>query len=323
VSRVGGGRWLLATYPRDYAKEHGEQILATFAETRRDDRPRRIPLVREILALLYGGLVTRPRHAARGPVPWWADGLHLGVFVLALTAFAPSAVIDYHAILNQIHGSGAVRAPAWWYPWAALLPLLIALALMRGWARVALVPAAIMAFGEARFLLGAPGHPLGGDHLLLRPRFVYSAYPAGTTLPTFVILAGLIVLAVRRRPRTLRHRSWLWWLPVLASAAAAHIWYMPPAALRWPRIPDEWWSSLSAYLVVTLVVLTLWATAVSGDLRWALAVGVTVTAQEISTLHNLPVTLRQHNTDTVLFSGGAMLVLAVLVMTARTARRRT
>jgi hypothetical protein len=320
VSRVDGGRWLLATYPRDYRKEHGAEILATLAETRRDDRPRRIPPVREVLGLLRGGLAIRPRHTARGPVPWWADGLHLGVFVLALTAFAPSATNDYHAIVREIR-HGSVHSP-WWYPWASLLPLFLALALMRGWARVALVPAAIMAYGEVRFLFGSPGHPLGGDRFLLVPRFVYAAYPAGLTLPTLVILAGLVVLAVRRRPRTLRHRSWLWWLPVVVSGVAAKIWRMPPAALRWPRLPEEWWSSLSVYLVVTLLVLAVWATAVSGDLRWALAVGVTVAAQEVSTLHNFPVTLRQHNADTILFSGGAMLGLAVLVMTARTARRR-
>jgi hypothetical protein len=208
------------------------------------------------------------------------------------------------------------------YPWSPVLPLLVALALMRGWARVALMPAAVMAYGEARFLFGSSGHPLGGDRFLVVPRFVYSVYPAGTTLPTFVIVAGLVVLAVRRRPRTLRHRSWLWWLPVIVPGVAAEIWRVPPTALRWPRVPEEWWSSLSAYLVIALVVLAVWATAVSGDLRWSLAVGITVAAQEVVTLHNLPVSLRQHNADTIVFSGGAVLVLATLLLTARTARRR-
>jgi hypothetical protein len=319
VNHTKGGRWLLATYPRDYRKEHGAEILATLAATGREDRPGGIPPVREVLGLLRGGLAIRPRHTARGPVPWWADGLHLGVFVLALTAFAPSA---YDAIVRQIQHSGPVHGPPWWYSWSSLLPLLVALTLMRGWVRVALVPAAVMAYGEARFLLGSPGNPLGGDRFLVVPRFVYSVYPAGTTLPTFVIVAGLVVLAVRRRPRTLRHRSWLWWLPVILSVVAAEIWHMPPAALRWPRVPEEWWSSMSAYLVVGLVVLAVWATAVSGDLRWSLAVGITIAAQEAVTLHNLPVTLHQHNADTIVFSGGALLVLATLLLTARTAHRR-
>lgn len=319
MNRAEGGRWLLATYPRDYRKKHGAEILATLAATRRDDRRGGIPPVREVFGLLRGGLAIRPRHTARGPVPWWADGLHLGVFILALTAFAPPA---YYAIVRQIQHSGSLHGPPGWYPWSSLLPLLVALALMRGWARVALVPAAVMALGEARFLLGSPGHPLGGDRLLVVPRFVYSVYPAGRTLPTFVIVAGLAVLAIRRRPRTLRHRSWLWWVPVVVSGVAAEIWRVPPAALRWPRVPEEWWSSLSAYLVLALIVLAVWATAVSGDLRWSLAIGITVAAQEVVTLHNLPVSLRQHNADTIVFSGGAVLVLATLLLTARTARRR-
>jgi hypothetical protein len=65
-----------SSYPRGYRREHGPEILATLAKT---SRPGRIPPVREIVGLLRGGLATRPRHAAQGPVPWWADGVHLGI----------------------------------------------------------------------------------------------------------------------------------------------------------------------------------------------------------------------------------------------------
>jgi hypothetical protein len=316
VSRLDGRRWLLAAYPRDYREQYGPEILATLAQS---TRPGRIPPMREIIGLVRGGMATRPRHTAEGPVPWWADGIHLGIFVLALTAFAPGAANLYDAVAGEAQHPGFLFSP-WWYPWSDLLPLLIALALMRGRAWIALPPAVAMAFGQIRFLVASPARHQGIDLFPAIPLFDQPASTPRQALPSLLILAGLMVLVARRRPM-LRHRSWCWWLPVLIAGCAQEIWTEPPHYLAWPG-PQAQWAILPAYLTVVLLVLALWATAISGDLRWTLAFGITVTAQELATVNGLPATLREHDTTTILYSGGAALLMAVMVLTTRRAHRR-
>lgn len=316
MNRLKGGRWLLVAYPRSYRRQHGPEILATLALT---TRPGRIPPVREIVGLVRGGLATRPRHAAQGPVPWWADGVHLGIFILALAAFAPGSANLYDAVVGEIRHPGFLFNP-WWYPWSNLLPLLIALALMRGRVWIALPPAVAMAFGQIRFLYVSPAHHQGIDLFPSVPLFDLPASTPRQALPSLLILAGLIVLAARRLP-TLRHRSWCWWLPVLIAVCAQEISNEAPRFLQWPA-PQAQWATLPAYLTVVLLVLAVWATAISGDLRWTLAFGITVAAQELATINGLSATLREHDTTTILYSGGAALLAAVMVLTTRRARRR-
>jgi hypothetical protein len=183
---------------------------------------------------------------------------------------------------------------------------------MRGRVWIALPPAVIMAYGQIRLLF---------DPFPSIPSFDQPAYTPRQALPSLLILAGLIVLAARRLP-PLRHRSWCWWLPVLIAGCAHEIANEPPHYLLWPDSGTQW-AILPAYLTVVLLASAVWATAMSGDLRWTLAFGVIIAAQELSTLHRLPATLRAHDSATVLSCGGATLLAAVMVLIAHRARRRT
>ena len=81
------------------------------------------------MALIRGGAIARARGTAAGPVPWWADGIHLGVFVIALAACTLTAAKVLDATIGLTTHFSFHDMPWWWEPWDNLLPMLVALAL--------------------------------------------------------------------------------------------------------------------------------------------------------------------------------------------------
>jgi hypothetical protein len=310
--------WALAFYPRSYRAEHGQEILATLAEATGPDR--RIPPLREIGGLLSAGALARVRAAADGAVSWWADGIHLGVFVLALLAFAPNALHLLHSFYALAQGDTANFWPVGWYP---LLPLAIAVALMRGWVWAAFPPAVVMAIQYGRFFHGRsllPSLPYYGPVLMY-----------GTeALPPLLIVIGLLVLAARGR-RPLRHRSWLWWSPVLLAVLGQqffHWWviFSPTQTWWWPQI-SRYWTVSSPMLEIILAIqaalflLTIWATRVTGDLRWALATAIYLVTGELSAIRNIGFELTHPTLVNTTVVGTATGLLIVFGLVARSTRK--
>ncbi|HEX2313185.1 MAG TPA: hypothetical protein VHJ17_05605, partial [Thermomonospora sp.] len=180
-------RLLLRAYPAGYRARHGAEMLGMLMEI---SGPRRLPPPRETWALLGGGLATRARRAVERPGAWWADGLHLGVLLLALANLA------YAALDHTRPGETAAI-------WVAVSAALV-LALLRGMARTALPLALVVAFGVSRSMLFGTG-ALGW------PGFDGPAYHNWISLaPYGAMAAGALVLAARPA-REARARSW-WWL---------------------------------------------------------------------------------------------------------------
>ncbi|MDN3355602.1 hypothetical protein [Actinomadura sp. DC4] len=78
-------RRLLRAYPPAYRQAHGEEIIGTLLQASGD---RRLPSPVEAAGLIGGGVTARMRAATAHPVAWWADGLHLGVLLIALANLA-------------------------------------------------------------------------------------------------------------------------------------------------------------------------------------------------------------------------------------------
>jgi hypothetical protein len=310
--------WALAFYPRSYRAEHGQEILATLAEATGPDR--RVPPLREIGGLLRAGAVARVRATAGGAVSWWADGIHLGVFVLALLAFAPNAWDLLTCFYRGPHGQPATF---WSFGLFPLLPLAIAVALMRGWVWAALPPAVVMAFQYGRHFHGRsllPSLPHYGPYLMY-----------GTeALPPLLIVVGLLVLAARGR-RPLRHRSWLWWSPVLLAVLGEyffHWWvnFSPTQTWWWPQV-TRYWTISSPMLEIILAIqavlflLTIWATKVTGDLRWALATAIYLATGELSAIRNIGVEVTHPDLMTAAVVGTATGLLIMVSVVARHTRK--
>lgn len=242
---------LLLAYPADYRATHGAEIVGTLLETAEPGRAR--PAPREAAGLIKGGLAARARKAAEGPVSWWADGLHLGLFLLALINLT-YAVADYLP---------AYQGPfAWaWFTCS----LLLAVALLRGWVWAALPIAAFASFD----LVALAHSPWGA-------RMAYDL-GAGSSFPSvppglyrtnqmffWILTAGLLVLAARRTIRPpLRHRSWAWLaIPPIALAVA---W----AAYR-PAGNESLWPFTMA-LEAGLLLAGLAATMLAASPRWVVA----------------------------------------------------
>ncbi|GAB2842148.1 hypothetical protein GCM10027176_52570 [Actinoallomurus bryophytorum] len=307
--------WVLALYPRSYRAEHGQEILATLAEATGPDR--RVPPLREIGGLLSAGALARVRATADGAVSWWADGIHLGVFVLALLAFAPNTVQLLHSFNENLPGATAPFYPAAWFP---LLPLVISVALMRGWVWVALPPAVVMAVQYGRYFHGRsllPSLPDYGPDL----------FNGTDALPPLLIVAGLLVLAARGR-RPLRHRSWLWWSPVLLVVLGQPVFHWwadnsPIQTLWWPQITTMSSPMRGIILVIqaAMFLLTIWATKVTGDLRWALATAVYLATVELSAIRNIGFELAHPDLMTATVVGTATGLLAMFGLAARRTRK--
>jgi hypothetical protein len=248
-------RRLLRAYPPAYRRAHGEEILGTLMEA---SEGRERPSVREAASLIGGGLTARVRRSVERPVPWWADGLHLGIFLTALSTMAPGTVESLYYGFST-HGAG-------WIVGSTVLVL----ALWRGWVRTALPLALIGAF-----LVGRP--PFGLAYALPGVGSTYGSW--GLVGPYPVVAAGLVILAVGPS-RRLRPRS-LWWLavPVIAIASAhLNMQVNAPFALGW-AVPT----------VTELLLLSagVWATAVVRDLRWLLSAAIFIVPGNVPLLYFL------------------------------------
>src|SRR5262249_30290357 len=126
-------RNLLRAYPKVYRQWHGEELIGTLMAA--SDPQARRPALREVFALIAGGFAARARNARAAGAPWWVDGLQLGVLVVATTTFAMK--IDVWAY------PGYVVRPIW-----TLGAVVLMVAIIRGWARLAL-PLALIAALDA------------------------------------------------------------------------------------------------------------------------------------------------------------------------------
>ncbi|MFC1419287.1 hypothetical protein [Streptacidiphilus cavernicola] len=267
-------RWyraLLFGYPREYRERHGDELVGTLLEAAPS---RRLPSPRESASLLDAGLLARLR-TGLDLVPAWADGLRLGLLLLALTQAG--------TLLGSLSGSQQ-RADL-----PVLLPaaLLAALALLRGTmvaaAVLGLVPALVTTYQTLRL----PAH--GTDLLVgfFSSRTIAMSAGAGGwlspgTAQFWLIAVGSLVLAVHRRTRgALPRRSW-GWLAVLLVQAGFTAWsrtLLLPAP-RPPAFPTPGGATLAAMLApplvatVCLLLLALRATVAIRDPRWMVAAGV-------------------------------------------------
>ncbi|GLY76062.1 hypothetical protein [Actinoallomurus iriomotensis] len=182
-------RRLMRAYPPAYRQAHGEEIIGTLLQASAD---RRLPSPREAAGLIGGGVTARMRAATEHPVAWWADGLHLGILLIALTNLA----------LNLAYVSAPSIASA---PWE-IGYVVLSVALVRGWLWVALPIAVVVAIPAVDFVFSArvPG--------------VF----AGLAVQYLAVAAGSVVLALRRS-RGLRRRSYVWLAVPVIAWAAAHV----------------------------------------------------------------------------------------------------
>lgn len=179
---------LLFTYPPAYRKADGEEMVGTLLEAARPDQ--RFPAPRETTSLLLSGLRTRAHQAARqSPRRLWADGLQLGVLLIVL--------------VNLGH---ALQAPFPFPLWIALVAI-TALAVLRGWARTALIAATVSALAAARPLLPQVSLP-----------WWLPGYGDWSVVARYAVPAAVLIVLALARIGSPRPRSW-WWLVLPAAAA--------------------------------------------------------------------------------------------------------
>ncbi|GAA2290963.1 hypothetical protein GCM10010149_42680 [Nonomuraea roseoviolacea subsp. roseoviolacea] len=259
-------RRLLLAYPRKYRAAHGDELLDVLLESAAPGRS--VPEPREVWGLLLGGVRSRIIDQARGSA--WVDGLHLGVTAAAVANLA--ALLPYAGSLPL---------------WTALSALAL-LAISRGWVRTAIpltgvvaAKAVALAGGCQVFdltLLPVPPSPLARQMLFQfgSPLTVAAGYA--------LALAGLLVLARRRRP--LRVRSWWWWAAVVAVA-----WSGPP----WMPQDTVYPLSLSRVAVEVVVFgLAVTGAYLARDLRWALASGLYLLVASAELILHAGELTRQH-----------------------------
>jgi hypothetical protein len=201
-------RRLLLTYPREYRREHEEEILATLVDA--SEPGRRWPSLRETRDLLAGGLRTRALLAAReGGRALWADGLRLGVALLLAVRIA-----DYTMWIHGIPTIDGNSVPLPLSTWIAPVVLTLALvAVLRGGARSSL----------ALLLLGG----LASTSLSIQPHtlvdFVSPTAPLLSPSSLLMTLAAALLAAQWSTQRTRRP----WPLSIAAALVAG------PALSRW------------------------------------------------------------------------------------------
>ncbi|MFD1545606.1 hypothetical protein [Nonomuraea guangzhouensis] len=237
MSRSLAERWyelVLLTYPKGYRAEYGADIMGALMEAGR------LPSIRETVVLIREGVAERARLAAMDRVPWWADGVHLGVTVIAVANLT-------YALMDR-------AGPAW-----IAVSTVLMLTLMRGWARVSLPLAVVVAVSTGRVMM------FGGDVTAWDSDLLGPSYGNWVSLiPYGLLAAGAALLAVRR-PRGLRRRSWFW--PAIPAAAVF-------VALDVPY--GELWSFVRAGLEAGLLLMAVWATAVARSPRWITAAAMYV-----------------------------------------------
>ncbi|MBT2235671.1 hypothetical protein [Nonomuraea sp. NEAU-A123] len=240
MSRSLAERWyelVLLTYPKHYRAEYGADIMgALMAGTRR------LPSIRETVVLILEGVGERARGSAADRVPWWADGVHLGVTVIAVANLT-------YALMDR-------AGPAW-----IAVSTVLMLTLMRGWARVSLPLAVAVAVSTGRVMM------FGGDVTAWGSGLLGPSYHNWVSLiPYGLLAAGAAVLAVRR-PRGLRRRSWFWPAIPVAAVLVSYV-------LDGPY--GELWAVVRAGLEAGFLLVAVWATAVARSPRWITAAAMYV-----------------------------------------------
>ncbi|WP_067461062.1 hypothetical protein [Actinomadura macra] len=257
MSGVFTERWyrlFLRAFPPGHRLEYGDEILGTLL----NDTPRRLPSPRETAGLLTAGLAARARAAAGEAGPWWADGAQLGLLTLALA--------------NLAYGIADHASPGWLIASAALV-----VALLRGWALLALPLALAVAFSTGRAML------VGAQATAWPPQLFGPAYHNWVSLAPYGMLAiGAVTLAAGRvgRPLHLRARPWGW---LVIPAAALALTYMP-----WTWEYGETWQLVRAGTESVLLLSGVLATAIARSPRWALAAAIYVVPGVTSPLTNPP-----------------------------------
>ncbi|GAA2072519.1 hypothetical protein [Actinomadura alba] len=310
---------LLRAYPAGYREAHGAEVVGTLLEA--SGPGRRLPSLRESAGLLVGGFTARARRVADGPTPWWADGLHLGVFTLA--------VINLAYAITGFTGAGDawVASRAGWVAGSVLLVLV----LLRGWVWPAVPLVLAGAFGVSRHLL------FDFDALGWMPIYapIYSNWASLT--PYWLLAGGVIALAVRSSlaarsssatrasaeggssaagaSRGLRARSWRW----LAIPVAALVFTGLGLAGHWGF--SSVWTLARAGLEGGLLLAGVGATAVARSPRWALAAAIYLLPGAVSAAGHLSLQPRG-SLDTIYWAVLTAL-LAVMAATAYRVRART
>ncbi|MFC5827693.1 hypothetical protein [Nonomuraea insulae] len=243
-------RRLLRAYPKGYRAEHGEELIGTLMEAAGPGVRR--PSLREALHLLAGGFTVRVRATRASGVPSWADGLHLGVLSVAVVTFAQFPVLPY------------VIYPEW-----TALGIVLMVALVRGWMRVAAPLAAVAAVTASLPMIPGLGTPM----FTLGPMFGDLAPVA----PYWMVAAGATVLAVRRAGAGRASGKARWWGGTMPARSPR--WLLVPLAgwvLQLTQVPtwEPAWVVSRAGVEVAAMLLVLAATLAARDGRWALAAAV-------------------------------------------------
>ncbi|SEG23936.1 hypothetical protein SAMN04489712_10436 [Thermomonospora echinospora] len=281
---------LLRIYPAAFRDRHGADIIGTLMETSTPGR--RVPSPRETASLIREGLAARARQATESPVRWWADGLHLGVLILA--------------VVHLVHvGADIVLQGRSSWPWVAV-SMALTLALLRGRLWAALPLALGSAFVVSRAMLF--GYAASADWPLLSNATVYHSWISLT--PYWLMAAGVVVLAARRS-RELQPRSW-WWLALPVATFAGD-------ALLGVDLYSELGSLGRAGLEGGLLLAGIWVTTVTRSPRWALAAAIYVLPGELSTIADLPQTLK----SPMVTAYWAVLAVLLLAMAWIASRVRT
>lgn len=239
MSRSLAERWyelVLLTYPKGYRAEHGADIMGALMAVSE------IPSIRETVVLIREGVAERARGSAAGRVPWWADGVHLGVTVIAVANLT-------YALMDR-------AGPAW-----IAVSTVLLLTLMRGWAWASLPLAVAVAVSTSRVMMFGGGVTEWGSDLL-GPSY----HNWVSLIPYGLLAAGAAVLAVRR-PRDLRRRSWVWPAIPVAAVLATYVLDAPYGELM---------QVVRAGLEAGLLLLAVWATAVARSPRWITAAAMYV-----------------------------------------------
>ncbi|MFI7465937.1 hypothetical protein [Nonomuraea sp. NPDC049646] len=200
-----------------------------------------------------------------GGVPGWADGLHLGALAVAVVTVAQLPVLPY--LTYKV--------------WTALGVVLV-VALVRGWTRVAAPLAAVAALQASWPIVLGGFHdpvvdvgPLYGDLAPVAPYWVVAVVSA--------------VLAVRRTGAGRTSGKGRWWgatMPVRSP------WWLvvPPVCWGLQLVHGPVLGVVRAGVEVVVLLLVLAATLAARDGRWALAAAVYLVPGLVHLGENLAVT---------------------------------
>ena len=179
-------RALIAAYPRPFRDQHGDCMLGTLL----DGAPHRGALaeLREVAALVTGGLRARGDHAQRSGRGAWRHGV---AALLAPLAAVNLAVVATAFWSVQHSRGGADGVSAWWaLATLAAAGLLAAVALRRRGMAIAFAVAGLIPLGYDEWLQ-ATGRG-DGDHFSMAAR---QGFEGPQMSPFWLFLAAVVVVA--------------------------------------------------------------------------------------------------------------------------------